>query len=141
MRLFTYNFKKWLHVINRILITYNNLCKCNKYTLYNINLYTLYIYIYLNLYRLYLYILRKGKKLIQEFIPSGFVVTYTFYCYILGMKKPNFRVYTSGILVIWFLYKLTLFRTESEYPYHVRGGAPEAPPPCISGTIHQKKTS
>ena len=34
---------------------------------------------------------------------------------------------------------LTLFRTESEYPYHVRGGAPEAPP-CISGTIHQKVT-
>ena len=34
---------------------------------------------------------------------------------------------------------LTLFCTESEYPYHVRGGAPEAPP-CISGTIHQKVT-
>ena len=34
---------------------------------------------------------------------------------------------------------LTLFRTESEYPYHVRGGAPEATP-CISGTIHQKVT-
>ena len=37
------------------------------------------------------------------------------------------------------LENLTLFRTESEYPYHVRGGAPEAPP-CISGTIHQKVT-
>ena len=35
---------------------------------------------------------------------------------------------------------LTLFRTESEYPYHVQGGgAPEATP-CISGTIHQKVT-
>ena len=34
---------------------------------------------------------------------------------------------------------LTLFCAESEYPYHVRGGAPEATP-CISGTIHQKVT-
>ena len=48
-------------------------------------------------------------------------------------------IFSTHVLVILDFFTLTLFCAESEYPYHVRGGAPEATP-CISGTIHQKVT-